>query len=63
MLILIITKVDIIKIKLGILLSDLGRKEEALIAYNDAIEIDPMDGDTYYNRGRYYFIKIRDFIT
>ena len=37
---------------LGILLSDLSRKEEALIDYNKAIEINQTDANAYYNRGR-----------
>ena len=35
----------------------MGKKEEALIDYNKAIEIDKKDAYTYYNRGKYNFVK------
>ena len=47
----------LIRYKLGNLLIDLGRKEEALIDYNKAIEINPIYAKAYYNRGRYYLYK------
>ena len=37
---------------LGLTLSDLGRKEEALQDYTKAIQIDSLDADAYFNRGR-----------
>ena len=33
------------------MLDDLGREEEALIDYSNAIDINPQYADAYYNRG------------
>ena len=35
----------------GIALSDLGRKEEAIVCYDKAIEINPQYADAYNNKG------------
>ena len=48
---LIIIEVFMILTKLGNLLRDLGREEEALIDYNKAIEINPKYVNCYNNRG------------
>ena len=55
---LIIIEVQIIQIKLGNLLSDLGRQEEALFDYNKAIEINPRYANYYNNRGDNIQIKL-----
>ena len=40
-----------LKLFLGIVLDDLGRKEEAIKDFTKAIEIDPKKSEAYYNRG------------
>ena len=43
---------------LGCALNELGLKEEALVNYTKAIDINPQDASTYNNRGLYYFQSI-----
>ena len=40
----------------GVVLYELGRREEAIKDYTKAIDIDPQDSDAYYNRGLNYLI-------
>ena len=40
----------------GLTLSDLGRKEDALQDYTKAIQIDSLNADAYVNRGRDNFL-------
>ena len=36
----------------------MGNKEEALIDYNNAIQLDPLDAITYINRGIFWYYII-----
>ena len=39
---------------LGLLINDLGRKEDAINDYTKAIEINPLEYKAYHDRGRYH---------
>ena len=41
----------------GICYYEIGEHEKALIDFNESIEINPMDGKTYYYRGLHYITK------
>ena len=59
MLELIVIEVNIIfKLFLGVVLYDLGRNEEAILDFTNAIDINPHYAEAYYNRGKYYFKNI-----
>ena len=49
---LIIIEVNKVQIILGSVLNELGRKEEAIIDYSKAIELNPKYTDAYINRGK-----------
>ena len=36
---------------IGVVLGELGRKEEAILNYTSAIEINPQKDEAFYNRG------------
>ena len=51
-----------VKFEIGIALHKLGRKEDAIIDYSNAIELNPQFANAYVNRGNFLEIYVRKCI-